>query len=164
MIKDKKRETKNNYIILSRDCHLYPNLISKEVKIYKTPQKNLRKNQKNNNLINSNEINIENAFNKINDSFNDKKGDRESLILQISKINSINEINCLKNRTPEKDLKSINKSAKNQKLYKKKMNCYNNNYNRNKYNNLNATATKKEKEHNKFTFHNKTERKSNIKI
>ena len=79
-----RKETKNNYIILARDFYIYPNIISKSMKIIKTPEKKLRKKQTYNKLNLSKEINIENKFNEINESFHDKKSDRESLILSYS--------------------------------------------------------------------------------
>ena len=100
-----KKETKNNYIILARDFYLYPNIISKNVKIIKTPEKKLRKKQINNKLNLSKEINIENKFNEINESFHDKKRDKENLIIQISNSKNINEAKLSQAKTPDKNIK-----------------------------------------------------------
>ena len=155
LITNKKQETNNNYIILTNDCYLYPSIISKKVNIYKTPQKNFRKNIKNNPINISKAINLENIFNKINESFNDKKEDRESLILHISNMKKMNEIKLYKNKTPIKNILSIKQSVKKRKIK-------NNNNNSNKYIKYNIlnTATfnkdKKEiKKYSEFTFHNK---------
>ena len=96
-----KKEAKNNYIILARDFYLYPNIISKNVKFIKTPEKRLRKKQAYNNLNLSKEINLENKFNEINESFHDEKKDRESLILQISETKKLNESKFPQAKTPD---------------------------------------------------------------
>ena len=122
-----KKETKNNYIILARDFYLYPNIISKNVKIIKTPEKKLRKKQINNKLNLSKEINIENKFNEINESFHDKKRDKENLIIQISDSKNINEAKLSQAKTPDKNIKYFKKSIINRaKKIKKDINYYNN--------------------------------------
>ena len=130
-----KKEAKNNYIILARDFYLYPNIISKNVKFIKTPEKRLRKKQAYNNLNLSKEINLENKFNEINESFHDEKKDRESLILQISETKKLNESKFPQAKTPDKTMKYFKKSIINKKLnnanrtkkINKDINCYNNN-------------------------------------
>ena len=159
MFSEKKSLTKNNYILLEMDRYMYPNIISKNVKIYKTPQKMFRKNKNNNQLNISNEINLENMFTEINEGFKDKKGERESLILKISNTENISEIKYLKNSTPEKDIKSFKKSVKCRKLNNNK-----NIYNKNNDNIIIASfneGKKEEKKYDKFTFHKKTEKKNN---
>ena len=150
-----KKETKNNYIILARDFYLYPNIISKNVKIIKTPEKKLRKKQINNKLNLSKEINIENKFNEINESFHDKKRDKENLIIQISDSKNINEAKLSQAKTPDKNIKYFKKSIINRaKKIKKEINYYNN------INNNISTATfnnigEKNKKYNEFTFYDK---------
>ena len=157
LILNNRLETKNNYIIFARDCYLNPNIISNNVKIMKTPVKNKRKKQNINNLNLSNEIKLENKFNEINNSFCDKKGDRESLILQISETKNINEIKSSKTKTQDINKlryikKPINKKIINIKN-KKHINFYN------KQDDINTARFNNEKEQdkkdNEFTFHNK---------
>ena len=150
-----KKETKNNYIILTRDFYLYPNIITKNVKIIKTPEKKLRKKQINNKLNLSKEINIENKFNEINESFHDKKRDKENLIIQISDSKNINEAKLSQAKTPDKNIKYFKKSIINRaKKIKKEINYYDN------INNNISTATfnnigEKNKKYNEFTFYDK---------
>ena len=161
--KDKK-ETKNNYIILARDFYIYPNIISKSMKIIKTPEKKLRKKQTYNKLNLSKEINIENKFNEINESFHDKKRDRESLILQISNSKNSKEIKLSHANTPDKNIKYFKKSIINRtKKINKDVNSYNN------VNNNISTATfndngRKNKNYNEFTFYDKDKKYKNNKM
>ena len=167
---DKKAQTKNNYIILTRDCYFYPNIVSKNYKFYKTPQKQFINNSNNNKLDLSNEINIENMFNEINESFGDKKGDRESLILQISKMKNITEIKNSYNKTPEKTIISLKKAVKHRKL-NNKTHLYNNDNDLNIYKKNERLKTavfnsegKEEKKYNEFTFHKNNKGHNNNKI
>ena len=58
---------------------------------------------------------LENRLNVLNERFNDKKIDRESLILQIAQISKEEEIKFIKNKTPIKSIKELKKSARNKK-------------------------------------------------
>ena len=143
----KNTPTKNNYIILSKNCYIYPNInLFEKVNIMKTPTKNFHKKQKFNHINFSKELNLENRLNVLNERFNDKKIDRESLILQIAQISKEEEIKFIKNKTPVKSIKELKKSAKNKKI--KNINQKNNFYNKN--DNIN-TAT--------FNCENKIEKK-----
>ena len=165
----------NNYVIFSKGSYSYFNKNEDPYehnyeKIY-TKKKNNFKNNK------SDEVELENNISKINDSFCDKKSERDSLILQISGTESIKEIkykknkkkdiNILssptKNKTPEKKLKDIKKMVKTRKYRQRKENQNkvierNLEENLNIYNNNNInTATFNEdniiKKYNEFTFH-----------
>ena len=119
-------------------------------------------------------------YNKINESFCDKKNDRDSLTLQIAGTESINEIKYKKRqknynnfksspirmKTPEKKIKDIKKKAKARKYRQKKevkTNIINNkigerNFGQelNNYNNNNTATFNEEnanKKYNEFTFH-----------
>ena len=158
MFSEKKSPMNNNYIMLEVDRYMPPNIISKNVKIYKTPQKMFRKNKNINQFNISNEINLENIFTEINEGFNDKKRERESLILKISNTESYSEIKYFKNKTPEKDINEIKKSVRHRKINNKKNNYYKND------NIITASfkeEKKEEKKYDQFTFHNKTEKKYN---
>ena len=157
LILNNRVETKNNYIIFAKDFYLNPNIISKNVKIIKTPVKNNRKKQNFNNLNLSNEIQIENKLNEINNSFCDKKGDRDSLFLQISETKCINEIKPPMIKTQETNKiryikKTINRKANNTKI-KKYIKFYNkqDNINTARFNNEKG----QEKKFNDYTIHNK---------
>ena len=121
------------------------------------------------NNIKTDVVELENKYNKINDSFFDKQNDRDSLTLQIAGTESIKEIKYKKHKkklvnnfissptktkTPEKKIKDIKKNVKTRKYRQKKekenKNVINNNiiidrnYNQelNNYNNNNKnTAT-----------------------
>ena len=158
MFSEKNSPMNNNYIMLEVDRYMPPNIISKNVKIYKTPQKMFRKNKNINQFNISNEINLENIFTEINEGFNDKKRERESLILKISNTESYSEIKYFKNKTPEKDINEIKKSVRHRKINNKKNNYYKND------NIITASfkeEKKEEKKYDQFTFHNKTEKKHN---
>ena len=160
LILNNRLDSKNNYIIFARDCYLNPNIISKNVKIMKTPVKINRKKQNFNNLNLSNEINVENKFNEINNSFQDIKGDRESLILQISEMKNINEI-----KSPQIKTQEISKMRYIKKPINRKINIITIKKHINYFNNINTPTfineKKREKKYGQFTFHNKEEKYNN---
>ena len=163
----------DNYIYLIRGEN--PTGYNNYEKIYVDKKSNF-------NNIKTDEVELENKYNKINESFCDKKNDRDSLILQIAGTESIKEIKYKKHKkkvinnfissttrtkTPEKKIKDIKKSAKMRKYRQKRANQSKNvinnniiidrNYNQelNNYNNK-STATFNEennKKYNEFTFH-----------
>ena len=165
----------NNYSSFSKETNFYPNEEEDQPhyniyhKIYKTKKSNYAN-------ISLDEIELENMYSKINDSFYDKKNDRDSLILQIEGTKSIKEVKYKKPnkkrdnfllspariKTPEKMLKDIKRKVKARKIKQKNESQINNiverNYGQelNNYNNNIITATfneeKKNKKYNEFTF------------
>ena len=126
--KFKKRKTQLNNNNENR--RNYELLISKVGPKYSNYQKLYitKKNKHNNNIFNlkSNEFQLENIYNKINDKFYDKRNERDSLILQIAGTESLKEIKYKKHKkendifiisstrikTPEKKVTDIKKKVK----------------------------------------------------
>ena len=148
-------KTKNNYIILTKDFYLFPNISSGNFHKIKYTKKNPRKNPKINKL-NLSEIDIQNIFNDINDSFNDKKEDRDSLVLKISNTERKNELKN-KFKTPEKNINDIKKAMKHKKLKIEEKKIFFN------YDNRNTAHFSTEKKYDEFTFNQEeTKNKNNI--
>ena len=175
------QDDNSNYINYTTDNYIY---LEKEEnqKEYNKYEKIYMKKKNIFNNIRADEVELENKYNKINDSFYDKKNDRDSLVLQIAGTESINEIKYKKHKkkvinnrisspirkkTPEKKIKDIKEGVRKRKYRQKKekqnKNEINNNiiidrnYNQelNHYNNK-STATFNEdnnKKYNEFTFH-----------
>ena len=173
-------EDYNKYLILYEDSYLYNN--EDNYPKYNDYQKKYTTKKNKFSNIPLDEVKLVNMYNKINESFCDKKNDRDSLTLQIAGTESLNEIKYKKRhkkydnfksspsrmKTPEKKIKDIKKKAKARK-YRQKKEVKNNNtninnniiernygYELNNYNDNNTATFNEEnanKKYNEFTFH-----------
>ena len=166
------KEDNNNYVIFSKGTFLYTDKVENQHEYSDYKKIYIKKKNNYNNILNNDETEIQNSFNKLNEEFENQENDRNSLILQISGTESIKEIQYKKNKkklqspshrikTPEKKLKDIKKNAKERKYHQRNQNKNTdiNKLNDNNINNINNTATfnednKMDRKYEEFSFNN----------
>ena len=127
------KEDNNNYVIFSKGTFLYTDKVENQHEYSDYKKIYVKKKNNYNNILNNDETEIQNSFNKLNEEFENQENDRNSLILQISGTESIKEIKYKKNKkklqspshrikTPEKKLKDIKKNAKERKYHQRNQN------------------------------------------